>query len=162
MKPLIYQRGELQRRGTRIRYDWPNAIFQAAVDGDDFVDVRLITLRNFYKDQVYNLAFDRKEITTDQYGYFYLRPVYDEAKRIMDNEEVFVQQFVEVNDDGIIVCVESEENDIAEEVLEILAQIGLTPGRTYFGKKRSYKSTELILDENKNRPQPYSVSAKSS
>ena len=150
---VLYKPGTLRRRSLQNRHDWREVFFQAAVDGQEFVDVKLLRLQDYYKDMIFSLAFESIDYGIDDNGYFDFKPIHQKARQIMDNGQIEVQPFISVTDAGICVCVDANKIDenITEDVLEILVQVGLTPGTVFFGKKRTYNSSEIYPDANKNQ-----------
>ena len=125
------------------KIDWPELYFVSeALPEEQFEDVSIVTLKNFYVETVNTKALF--EVDSNDLPNF--------AKivsRIMDGGEVFVHEHVDVSKHAITVYVDDDSvsDGAAFEAMTMLAQaldnLNGQPGKVSFGEPVTYKESEI-------------------
>jgi len=134
MNQLMNKRS-LKEKISKI--NWPELVFEAEAEREWFEDVTIVTLKSEYLERVYDKAWDQ----TDE-------GLNEKAKRIMNSGEIFVNEFIQIGEDSAVrVCIDKDEitDDVVEEVLNILVDIGIKPdSRHTFGVRKTFMYDEIV------------------
>jgi len=114
---------------------WPDLVFMAAANDEEFEEVTITTLKSHYIDMVFDLAW--KQITNPD-------DLQSRAKKIMDSGNVSVREYIKVNENyQVEICIDREmiTDDIVEEALDLLVEVGVERNACIeFGNRRTYDS----------------------
>ena len=128
--------------------DWANLVFMAEANGESFQELKITTLKSHYEDVVCERAWSRILINANGEAPEDTEELIEkQATQIMDAKQVYVKEFIKVNDDySVEVCVDRSivTDIIVEEVLNLLAEIGIKPNTIIeFGEAKTFSSDEI-------------------
>jgi hypothetical protein len=123
--------------------NWADLVFLAEANKEGFEELKITTLKSHYEDEVYARAWqlikNEDELET-------------RARIIMESGEIQVREFIKSNEKcEIEVCIDHPqvEDNTVEEVLDLLAEIGIKPNmHVEFGPKMSYTYEEMWKHNN--------------
>lgn len=145
--------------------DWPSVIFTAEATRSPFEDAEVISTRQQYTELARLAAVET--ILKNQYE-LTLENVEQFARAISDQSKIFVQEYVEIGDEGnIIIGVDTLDIDSEQTLfhsLDMLKQaldaLDGKPGTVYFGEKLQYQWNDVISYQQALQPEDASTSAK--
>lgn len=144
---LLYKKGTIQKKvaNTNTGLDWPSLTFEAALQGDDFQTLTIMTLISHYEMlcqemAIFNIAslnpndkdWDKK---IDQY-----------AKKLMNSGSITVREQVTVDDNYHAVVIIDEPSIIDGTItraLQMLEQSNV-PGATNFSEPKTFTYKEFL------------------
>lgn len=128
--------------------NWQGLTFLAEADQEGFANANIITLRAYYREKVYEQAFNKaaaEGISVDKI----FQAIEDYAIDIMEAGVIEVRSFVEIHKDGITICINEKkiDDEVVRQALNLLLEIGeLTPGKRYeLGEAVSFKPEDAEL-----------------
>lgn len=104
-EPTLKDKAEQHRGTTKRQY----------LGGEDYIDIRIITLRSHYIDEIYDIAFKAANGS--------MKDVHNIAKSLMNTGTLKVREFVEVKDNKITVALNVDKIDEAAEDKALLLLI---------------------------------------
>lgn len=132
---------------TINRIEWADAYFAAATTGEPLEDVTIRTARSTYADLAYTAA---AEILLRESPQLSIAAFDEVAKKIIDEGRVFVQEHVDITNDGISICINAysvENDEVTWRALDMLAvaleHLDGKTGTVYFGEPLRFSSQEL-------------------
>ncbi len=121
--------------------NWPDLVFMAAGDDEEFQEVKITTLKSHYLDTVFDLAWKQINDSDDVH---LEETLMHRANEIMDSGNISVREYVKVNGKyQVEICIDRETitDAIVEEALDLLVEIGIEPRTCIeFGNSRTYDS----------------------
>jgi len=129
------------------KINWSSTVFYAEAEQEQFTEVKIITLKAHFLQEVQDIAVDninfrnKKESDLDD-------AIYYKSMELINENRISVQQFVDVQQDQIVVCLNIEEinDDTIMLALDTLANVGVThKGKKCFGSVTNFKTHELRL-----------------
>jgi hypothetical protein len=123
------------------KQNWSDLILRGAADGEEFTDVRLITLRSHYEDTIEHLAMN---VTYNISGVKSLDEQIQSTKESMRNKgKIQVKQFVEhdVENNTLTICIDVPKIDdnTINVALDALAEIEFSFGtKVEFGEPKTF------------------------
>ena len=117
---------------------WPDLVFMAAGNDEEFQEVKITTLKSHYLDTVFDLAW--KQIKN-------IEDLQSRAEVIMDSGDISVREYVKVNGKyQVEICIDREiiTDDAVEDALDLLVEMGIEPRSCIeFGDRRTYDSAGI-------------------
>lgn len=143
---LLYKRGTVQKKvaNTNTGLDWPALTFEAALQGEDFQEVRIVTLLSRYEELCKNLAI--LQVTCSPIESVWDRRIHQRMIEIMDEGTVKVNELVTVNSsyEGVVIINEPRiVDDTVTRALQMLEQSKI-PGVTNFSKPQTFTYKEFL------------------
>lgn len=125
--------------------NWADLVLRGLADGEEVQDFHVVTLKSFYN----SLVTDTVMNTTYSSNVDFDKWAEKKTKYVMDSGKIAVRQFVAHDEetDSVTVCLDVEKitNEIVNDALEKLAEIGFENGSmTFFGDSVTYTHDEYI------------------
>lgn len=149
---LLYKKGTIQKKvaNTNTGLDWPSLTFEAALCGEEFSEVKIITLVSFYEDLCQSKALH--QVPYSPIEETWNERIIQRASEIMDEGIISVSERVQVNEDyhGVVIIDEpSIIDDTVTRALQMIEQSKI-PGITYFSKSKTFTAEEIHIRRKHN------------
>ena len=148
---LLYKKGTIQKKvaSTNTGLDWAELTFEAALQGEDFQTLSIMTLTSHYEMlcqemAIFHVSFINPEDWEER--------VDQRTKEIMDSGNITVREQVTVDDNYHAVVIIDEPRIIDEVVVRALQMLEQSeiPGITHFSEPVTFTAKEINLRKERN------------
>jgi hypothetical protein len=120
------------------RINWPELVFTAEAGREWFEDVTIVTLKSEYLERAYDKAWEQIDD---------IDSLDNQVKMIMNSGDIIVKEYIKIGEDySVRVCIDRDEitDNVVDEVLDILADIGIKPKSYHnFGVAKTFTTEEI-------------------